>query len=151
MRNPIDLWRGDQRAYPEWSQLQKMVDRMWGDLPNPKWQSKNAEIAFSPQCEVTEDKMAYHFKFDLPGINKDQVKVEIHDNRMIVTGERKEERKEDNKRYHFSELSYGSFMRTFTFPTDVDAEKVEAKFDNGVLNINVAKSETTLSRQVNIK
>lgn len=150
MRNPIDIWRGELGPWRDLSQMQRMLDRWWGDLPAAK-AGTGSTVNFSPSCEVSEDKAAYHFKFDLPGLSKEAVKIEIHDNQLTVTGDRREEKKEDTKRYHFSEMSYGTFMRTFTLPANIDAEKVEAKFENGVLNISVAKTEAARTRQVNIR
>jgi HSP20 family protein len=79
------------------------------------------------------------------------VRIEIHENQLTVSGERREEKKEEAKRYHFSEVSYGNFLRTFTLPANIDAERVDAKFENGVLNVTVAKTETARARQVAIK
>lgn len=151
MRNPIDLWRGELNPFRELSQMQRVLDRMWGDFPTQRRGGSAVETAFAPSCEVSEDKNAFHFKFDLPGLNKDQVKIEIHDNQLTVSGERREERTEDNKRYHFSELSYGNFVRTFSLPSNINAEQVEAKFDNGVLRLSVAKTESAKARQISIK
>lgn len=145
MRNPIALWT-DNNPFREMNQMQRFMDRWLGETSG-----RALPETFSPTCEVTEDKAHFYFKFDLPGLSKDQVKVELHENQLTVTGERKEEKKEDSKRYHFSEVSYGNFMRTFTLPGNIDTEKVEAKFDNGVLNVTVAKSENAKARQVNIK
>lgn len=151
MKNPIDLWRGELGPWRELTQMQRMMDKIWGDLVPAKSGASNLTSAFSPQCEVSEDKSAYHFKFDLPGISKDNVKIEIHENQLTVMGDRREEKKEDNKRYHVSEVSYGSFMRTFSLPANIDAERVEANFENGVLKVTVAKKETATPRQVAIK
>lgn len=151
MRSPVDLWRGELSPLRELSNLQRLMDRMWGDFATAKPSSTGVERAFSPLCEVSEDKGAYFFKFDLPGLTKDQVKIEIHDNQLTVTGERREETKEASKRYHFSEVSYGSFVRSFTLPSNISAERVEARFESGVLSISVAKSEAATPRQINIK
>jgi len=152
MRNPLDLWRGDSSTFRDMNTWSQMMDRVFRDAaPWAQSSGKETAGAFLPACEVTEDKAHFYFKFDLPGLSKDQVKIELHDNLLTVTGERKEEKKEDSKRYHFSETSYGTFLRTFTLPTNVDAEKVEAKFENGVLNIAIAKTEVSKARQINIK
>lgn len=128
MPNALDIW--------------KQMDRMF---------DTNTRNAFVPACEVTEDKNAYLVKFDVPGMSKDQIKIDLHENQLTVSGERKEERKEDSKRYHFTEVSYGSFLRTFSLPPNIDAEKVEAKLDNGVLTVSVAKAEASKARTVSIK
>jgi HSP20 family protein len=68
-------------------------------------------------------------RFDLPGVSKDQIKIDLHENTLTVSGERKTERKEGDaeSKKHVSEVYYGSFMRSFTFPQTVDPERVEAR------------------------
>ena len=151
----LDFWRGR-----ELNQFQRAMDRILDDwagwrMPALAQVNKtNASEDFSPTCEISENKNAYLLKFDLPGLQKDQIKLDLHDNRLTVSGERKEERKEEDKehRKHFSEVYYGSFMRSFTFPQDVDAERVEAKYENGVLTVNVAKTlGQQRSRQIPVR
>jgi HSP20 family protein len=114
---------------------------------------ETGKYVFSPNFEVTEDKNAYYLKVDVPGVPKDSIKIDLHDNRLSVSGERKEEKKVDDKesRTHFSEIYYGSFSRSITFPVPVDAEKTEAKYDAGVLNLVIAKKTALNSRQIAIK
>lgn len=146
MSNLPDFFRGTafrdmEKLFDDWNQWPVSLQKKMADLSQ----------GFSPSCEVTENKEQYLLKFDLPGLTKDQIKVELHDNRLTVSGERKSEKKEETAKRHFSEVSYGSFLRTFTFPTPVDAERVEAKYDNGVLNLSIAKSDLAKIRQINIK
>ena len=108
------------------------------------------EIQFSPACDVEETDGAYLFSFDVPGMDKKDIKIEVRDSHLTVTGERKIERTEDKKSSHLTERYYGSFERNFTLPTAVNAEKVEASYDAGVLRIAVPKEETNRSREVKI-
>lgn len=152
MNNPIELWRSGRGSMRDWTQMHRGMDRLLEDVLWPSKAGNSAALTnFSPNCDITEDKAHYFFKFDLPGLTKDQVKIEIHNNELTVSGERKAETKEENKKYHYSECSYGSFLRTFTLPAAVDSEKVEAKFDGGVLTVAVAKTEVAKPRQINIK
>ena len=109
------------------------------------------KYGFNPSCEVNEDKAGYQLRFDLPGVPKDQIKIDLHENQLTVSGERKAEKKEESKRQHFSEVFYGSFSRSITFPTTVDAERVSATYENGILNITVPKSEASRTRQITVK
>ena len=127
------LWANPERGYPEGAY-------------------QDSDFKFNPACEVTENKGEYLLKFDLPGINKDQVNIEIHDNQITVSGERKEERKEETDKNLFTEMNYGSFMRSFTLPSALDPERVEAKYDNGVLRIRIPKdSIKRATREVKIQ
>ena len=107
--------------------------------------------AFNPSCEFTEEKDKYVARFEVPGVPKDQIKIEVHENTLTVSGEKKEEKKEDSKKRHYSEFSYGSFFRTFTLPSKIDAEKVAATYDHGILTVTMAKTEAAKARQITVK
>lgn len=137
------------------SYLYKPFDRFLEDFTeqyagrNKSSLSNKAE--FQPRCEVTEDKNNYLLRFDLPGVSKDEIKIDLHENRISVSGERKEITRKDEENQHFSEIFYGSFNRSFTFPTQIDGEKILAEYENGILNIQIPKSEATRARQITIK
>ncbi len=132
---------------------QAFFDKFFDDT---RWMNAADKESFVPQCQVHETKTAYELKFDLPGIAKENVKIDLHDNRLTVSGERRDEKRSEDKsdgdrRTHLSEVYYGNFMRSFTFPTQVDAEKSEAKFENGVLMVIVNKKDVPQARQITIK
>ena len=145
MNYPLDFWRSG-------NQFQKAVDRLFDDWTGSRFgKPELANLAFNPSCEVTESKNQYLVKFDLPGVTKDQIKIDLHEGYLTVSGERKEEKKEEDKKRHFSEVYYGSFSRSFSFPTAVDAERSEARFDQGVLTITIPKTEASKARQIAVK
>lgn len=94
---------------------------------------------FEPDADIQETKNEYVIKMDLPGMEKDKINVEVKDNLLSVSGERKTEKEQQNKGYYRSELSYGSFSRTIPLPGDVNSEKVTAEYSNGVLTVKLAK------------
>lgn len=145
MNHPLEFWRGGFGPWRD-TQFQKAVDRLFsGDL---------AALPLSPSCEVSESKASYLVKIDLPGVGKDQIKIDLHDGVLTIAGERRDERAskpDEEGRRHFSEVSYGSFSRAFSFPAQVDPERVEARFDAGVLSVTVPKTEATRARQISIK
>lgn len=139
MRNPLDITR-------EISGLQRNVDRLFQDMLSPL--STQGEIlSWSPTCDVDETESHYLMTFDLPGVNKNDVKIELRDNQLIVSGERKQERKEGKR---VQERFYGSFQRVFTLPSHVDPEKIEASYEDGVLYLAVPKAESVKPKQVQI-
>lgn len=105
-----------------------------------------------PQIEVTEREGQFIVRADLPGMTKDDVKVEVHDGALSITGERKQESEEEREGYFRSERSYGSFYRRVPLPEGADVEKAEASFNNGVLEVKVGvpKRESNV-RRVEIK
>jgi HSP20 family molecular chaperone IbpA len=98
------------------------------------------EFTWLPAAEMVEDKSEYVITAEVPGLKKENIKVEYADGVLSVSGERKEEEKREDSRYFFYERSYGGFQRAFTFPTDVDSQKITAGVKDGVLTVHVPKS-----------
>lgn len=153
MSHPLDLWRGSVFGSLRDNQFQRAVERLFDDwsVARPS-RGDTGPVLYNPHCEISETKNQYAVKVDLPGVEKDQIKIDLHEGQLTISGERKEEvKKEDDHKRHFSEFYYGSFSRSFTFPTPVDAERVEARYDAGVLNITIPKSGSTRTRQISVK
>ena len=151
MRNALSLWR-DTNPFANFLEVQKDFDRFFDEpwtssLPASRTLGKD----WNPRAAITEDDVAYHVKVDLPGVVKDQVKVDYHDNYLTVSGERKDEKKTDKEKEHYSEVFFGSFTRTFYFPQAVDAERIAAKYENGVLTVDLTKTTKSQARQVAVK
>lgn len=148
MPNVPDFWRGSNGLFREMNQMQRLMDRLFDDSYARSRTGGEAAL-WSPSCELTEDKDSYTAKFEIPGVSKDQIKVELHDNQLTVRAERKSEKKDEKK--HYSEFSYGSFLRSFSLPTPVSDEKVNAAYENGILTVTVAKSAPGGARQISVK
>lgn len=147
MPNVPDFWRGGS-LFREMNQMQRLMDRLFEE-PILRGRSSSEPSLWSPTCELTEDKDFYTAKFEIPGVSKDQIKVELHDNLLTIRAERKNEKKDEKR--HYSEFSYGSYMRSFTLPTPVTDEKVNAAYDNGILTVTMAKASAGGARQINVK
>jgi HSP20 family protein len=149
----LDFWRNNWNPMKESLALSKALDRVFEEWPAARMTNEMAKYNFNPSCEVTEDKNTYYLKVDLPGVPKENIKIDLHDNRLTISGERKEEKKTEDKeqKTHFSEMFYGNFSRSMTFPMAVDAEKTEAKYEGGVLNLAITKKTTANSRQIAVK
>ena len=104
-----------------------------------------------PAADVSSDTDGYNFRFDLPGVPKDNIEVNLEDNVLTVSGERKDEREEtDNKNVHRRERFFGRFTRSFKLPNDADAGQVEAKYTDGVLTLRVGKHEASKPRKISV-
>jgi HSP20 family protein len=147
MPNVPDFWRGGN-FFREMNQMQRLMDRFFEE-PSLRSRTAGEPSLWSPTCELSEDKEFYTAKFEIPGVSKDQIKVELHDNQLTVRAERKTEKKEEKK--HYSEFSYGSYMRSFTLPTPVTDEKVNAVYENGILTVTMAKTSPNGARQIAVK
>lgn len=152
MANIPDLWKSNRSLNPfrEITRIQEDMDRFVKELMGTTGERSLEKFDFAPSCEVSEQDNSYSMKFDLPGIKKDQVKVEVDGDRLTIRAERKEEKEEKNKKRYLSEISYGSYVRSFTLPQAIDEKKVDAKFEDGVLLITVPKAEATKAKQISI-
>ena len=95
---------------------------------------KEAEM-WAPRVEVLEREGQFVIHAELPGLTKEEVKVEVADDAVTIHGERKEEKKEEKKGYYYNECRYGSFYRSIPLPEGVEASKATAEFHNGVLEV----------------
>lgn len=96
------------------------------------------KVEWAPQIEVLQNNGQFMVKADLPGLTKDEVKVELTDNLLTISGERKEEKEEKREGFYRSERSYGSFYRQIPLPEGAKTEDAAATFRNGVLEITMA-------------
>lgn len=109
-------------------------------------------VGFQPSCDINETNDHYMVSFDMPGVKKENIKIEIQGSQLVISGERQREMKEqDGEATLRHERAYGKFERTFILPTSVNAEKIEAHYENGVLNVALPKSENAKSRTVQIQ
>jgi HSP20 family protein len=131
------------------SRLQNEFDRLFQELSEGK--SDFAMTAFKPSCEIREDKSTYTLKFDMPGVKKEDVKLELEGNQLTVSAERQEEKTTEDKKSGYSEISYGSYQRSMTLPSAVDEKKADAKFENGVLTLTLPKVQPSNAKQIAIQ
>lgn len=94
-----------------------------------------------PRIDVYEENGYINFEVEAPGFNKEDIKITLQDNVLTITGERKEEKTEKDKKYYISERSYGTFSRSFNLGDDVNKDNIEASFENGLLKIKLALIE----------
>ena len=131
----------------EISELQNNIDRMWNEF-----ETMDEPFVFTPPVDVHETDNAFLLSFDLPGIPKNDVKIELRDNQLVVSGERKMETEHhEHAGCLTNERFRGAFIRSFTLPTTVDPAKVEASFRDGVLHIALPKTEATKAKPIEIK
>lgn len=126
-------------------------DRPFAGLDARLAAQRNAvQGALSPACEFHETDSHYVFSFDMPGVDKAAIRLELQDDALVVSGERKFEREETKGKRHFSERRYGKFQRTFALPVGVKSEDVDARHDNGVLTVSVAKPAKSLRSEIKV-
>ena len=106
---------------------------------------------WSPAVDIQETDHEFILKADLPDVKKEDVKVELEDGVLTVEGERTKEKEDKGKRFHKVERAYGTFVRHFTLPTEVDGPNVKAEFKDGVLNVRLPKAVNAKPKAIDVK
>jgi len=131
--------------------IQNEMNRLFNTFfDTPSVAGSGALRRWIPAMDLVETENDYVLKADLPGLSDDDVKIEVEDNVLTISGERKSEREERKDGYYRIERSSGSFRRSLTLPEGVDPESVKATFERGVLEVHVPKPEQPKPRKVEI-
>ena len=126
--------------------MDDMVNRFFDDAF-----SLDSRFDFKPNADIREDEKAYHIVMDIPGLRKEDLKIKIEENILSISGEKKEDVKKEDEKYHLNERLFGHFERNFRLPEDADREKIGASVENGVLTITIEKTEEKQPKVIDIK
>lgn len=139
--------------FAEFEDLLSRYNRSLGLPASPTGEGKEvmSKSDWSPAVDITETQDAFIIKAELPGIERDDVKVSVHDGVLSITGERKSETEEGDSKRHRIERMYGSFVRSFSLPDNVDEEGINAEFKNGILSLTLTKHEKAKPRAIEVK
>ena len=137
-----DVWQSFR------SEMDRLFDRVGSGFGFPSLRrmfdiepASRSSFTFStPAIDMSEDEKAYKISAELPGIDAKDIDVSVSGDMLVLKGEKRQEKEETDKNYHFSERSYGSFQRAFELPASVDRNKVAADFSKGVLTITLPKT-----------
>lgn len=138
---------GNENQVEMWDPFRAMRDLMRWD-PFRAMAPMMAEREWIPAFEVREDKDAFHFKADLPGIKREDLDVSLTGNRLVIAGKREAEKETKEDTFYAYERSYGSFKRIFTLPEGIDAEHVTSELENGVLTLVVPKKAEAQAKKI---
>jgi HSP20 family protein len=142
----ISIYRNYPSVFEGIQRLNRMLDEAFS-----VWPQANAGAvtsAWFPPTDVSEDKDGLQITMELPGVRSEDVKLSLENNVLTVRGEKRQESEEQTDRVHRYERSYGTFERSFALPSTVDPEKVDARYENGVLVINIPKAERARPREI---
>jgi HSP20 family protein len=109
------------------------------------------EYAFKPAVDILEDDEGIHVKADVAGVKPEDIKVNVENNVLSISGERKLEQEQKRDNYHRVERFHGSFSRAFALPDEVDSENVDAKYENGVLTVSLRKRPAAKRKEISVK
>lgn len=130
--------------------LQHRINRLFEETSRGE-REELARTVWSPTVDIFEEPEAILIEADLPGLSRENVSVNLENNVLTIQGERKLSREEKRDNYHRIERAYGSFTRSFTIPSNVNPEKIEAEFKDGVLQIRLPKREEAKPKQIEVK
>lgn len=131
--------------------LREKMNRLFEDAFTGRGEDKELiSSMWTPAVDIFENENELVLTAEIPGIEEKDVEIKIEDNTLTLKGERKFEKETKEENYHRIERSYGSFYRAFTLPHSVDAEKVQAEHENGVLRISMPKRQELKPRTVRI-
>ena len=108
----------------------------------------NTDTTWSPSVDIAETETEYEVKAELAGLRKEEIKISVEDNVLKLSGEKKAEKEDKDKNYHYVERSFGHFERSFRLPKDVRAEEIKAKYKNGILSVEIPKSELVKPKEI---
>ncbi|MGH9476983.1 MAG: Hsp20/alpha crystallin family protein [Terriglobales bacterium] len=149
---PRSLSRRDQ--YDIFDSRRNVDDFFTRMFSNPfweRWSSTGSPIAWIPPLDCFIDKDRYHIRLALPGVKPNEVNLQVHGNELSISGERKQEIVPSEDHSFQREITYGSFERIVPLPEGIQSDKIEANFNQGVLEISAPLSERALPHRIEIK
>ena len=137
----IDVWRPANRWDPvrEMEDLVRGMQRVFSSFPAASDEAMTL-AEWIPSVNIAETEQEFLVKAELPEVKKEDIKVNVENGTISITGERKVEQEEKNVKYHRVERSYGRFERSFTLPEEADAEKITSEYKDGILTVHLPKN-----------
>lgn len=124
-----------------------LIDQMFGTGGT----RSQASLMRAPETDVVETEREIRVQVEMPGLKRENIEVDVENNVLTIRGEKREERTEgQNGRYHLAERRWGTFARSFVLPRDVDADAIQATFEDGVLSVTIPKSEKARRRKIDV-
>jgi HSP20 family protein len=142
-----DPWR-------DFGTLQDRINRMFDQTVRTLYPENQEELergTWAPAVDIHENTDSFVVKADLPGVNKEDIQIDLKDSTLTLRGEKKFESKVSKDNYIKVERSHGTFVRTFTLPENVDADKIKAIYKDGVLELIIPKREEAKAKQIKVE
>ncbi len=140
-----------RRPFSELMGIRDEVDRFLNDTVRLFDDNVSERMGWRPSVDMEENKESFIITAELPGIQKDDIKITIVDNKVMISGEISEDKDIQEKNYYLKERARGKFSRGFTLPNSIDSSKVEATYKEGVLILTLPKAEEAMPREIAIK
>ena len=141
------LPRQDENVHPM-ARMHREMDRMFEDFFGGRWPKMagpSSDLILRPSIDIAESKKAYRISVEVPGVEENELELNVEGDTLIISGEKRQEHEDDEEGFHRVERSYGSFRRLLSLPEDADVDGIEASFRKGVLKIKVPRRESSQS------
>ena len=137
--------------YDSFLDLQKHMNNLFGDIFDDSSLMATSSGSFVPKFNISETDTAFEVSAELPGLEEKDIDISIEKNILSIEGEKNFEEEKNEKNYHLTERRYGSFKRSFSLPENLALDKVEAKFNNGVLTMHLPKTDEGKKKVTKVK
>lgn len=142
----VPTWR-IRSPFEELHRMRQQLDQLFEDAATPH---QRLSAGVFPLINLTEDKDNYYLRAELPGVKGEELDIQVTGNNIGISGERKIAAEEEGARYHRREREAGRFSRMIGLPGDINSDKVNAKIENGILTVVVAKAEAAKPKQISV-
>ncbi|MGB2696509.1 MAG: Hsp20/alpha crystallin family protein [Candidatus Zixiibacteriota bacterium] len=143
-------WRPFRDLVSIQDEMNRLFNDFFGRVPS-RFEGDLSASEWNPSVDISETKDEIVVKAEVPGMKKDDIKINLQDNVLTLKGERKQEKEEKETNFYRMERCYGSFTRSFNLPTMVQADKIKASYKDGILNITLPKAEEVKPKQIPIE
>jgi len=153
MARELTIWRpfGEISPFRDFERMRRDMDRFWDSFFERGVLRGEDGREWLPSLDVAETKNEIVVKAEVPGLEPKDIDISLSDGLLTIKGEKKQEREEKEENYHLVERSYGSFTRSIRLPNEVQSDKINASYKNGVLKVVLPKSEEAKKKEIKIK
>lgn len=153
MAKELQVWKPFRELAPfrEFERMRREMDRLWDSFFERRPTKAEEAGEFLPALDLAETDNELVVKCEVPGLEPKDIDISLSDGMLTIKGEKKQEREEKQADYHLVERSYGTFTRSIQLPKEVQSEKISASYKNGILKINLPKSEEAKKKEIKIK
>lgn len=123
-----------------------LLDEFFNDVV-----SSDSGRLYVPNLDVFETDSHYHIHVALPGLSKDQINIDLQDRRLTITGERKVQEEDKSTKFHVREMRCGQFERSIMLPNNINQDKIDARFEDGILKMEIEKKEKQVNKQIKVR
>ncbi len=153
MARELMKWKPFRELTPfvDFERMRREMDRIWNSFFEGGMVRGEDGGEWLPSLDVAETKNEFVVKAEVPGLDPKDIDISLSDGLLTIKGEKKQEKEEKEENYHLVERSYGSFTRSIRLPKEIQSDKINASYKNGVLKVVLPKSEEAKQKEIKIK